>query len=214
MSHLLDHGDRFREDGDSLESWLAGGGIIAVWVPRINCSSRHYYGRLARRVGFCSCTVDSASQASRSRVRHGTFASASKRSGRHMFESYLRSHTNPFSFNLPPTGHDSCRATSGRWLKLGITHPYSNLPICGRWGTPPVSPQCFRKDQALRNCLVFCCSLAGSQPRTLLAIVALTGEDGPFLCPQDASTSQRHTQLLTVGFSLHQSPSAGGPAEP
>ena len=28
------------------------------------------------------------------------------------------------------------------------------------------------------------------------------------------STSQRHTQLLTVGFSLHQSPSAGGPAEP
>src|ERR1035437_8120578 len=55
---------------------------------------------------------------------------------------------------------------------------------------------------------------AGSQPRTLLAIVALTGEDGPFLCPQDASTSQRHTQLLTVGFGLHQSPSAGGPAEP
>ena len=55
---------------------------------------------------------------------------------------------------------------------------------------------------------------AGSQPRTLLAIVALTGEDGPFLCPQDASPSQRHTQLLTVGFSLHQSPSAGGPAEP
>src|ERR1039457_4009540 len=42
-------------------------------------------------------------------------------------------------------------------------------------GVPPqfptqFPPQCFRKDQALRNCLVFCCSLAGSQPRTLLAI--------------------------------------------
>src|ERR1035437_1406970 len=145
MSHLLDHGDRFREDGDSLESWLAGVGIIAVWVPRINCSSRHYYGRLARRVGFCSCTVDSASQASRSRVRHGTFASASKRSGRHMFESYLRSHTNPFSFNVHPTGHDSCRATSGRWLKLGITPSLLKFTHLWTLGYPQFPPSAFAK---------------------------------------------------------------------
>jgi hypothetical protein len=54
------------------------------WVRQTSFSFLHYCGRLARRVGFCSCTVDSASRHSRSRMSHGTFASASKRSGRPM----------------------------------------------------------------------------------------------------------------------------------
>jgi hypothetical protein len=65
-----------REDGDSGESCLAGVGIMVAWVSRTNCSFLHYCGRLARRVGFCSCTVDSASQASRSHMSQGTLASA------------------------------------------------------------------------------------------------------------------------------------------
>ena len=50
------------------------------------------------------------------------------------------SQTISFIFSVSPTEHASCRATSGRWLKLGITHPYPNLPIRGRRG-PPRIPQ-------------------------------------------------------------------------
>ncbi len=55
-----------------------GVGIIAAWFAP-NCSLLHYCGRLARRVGFCTCTVDSARPASRSHMNRGTFASASIR---------------------------------------------------------------------------------------------------------------------------------------
>src|ERR1035437_3665078 len=58
-----------------------GVGIIAAWVSRTNCSVLHYCVRLARRVGLCSCMVDSANQASRSHMSQCTLASASMRSG-------------------------------------------------------------------------------------------------------------------------------------
>jgi hypothetical protein len=74
-----------RKYQDEPSSW-PGVGIIGAWfapVSRTNCSFLHYCGRLARIVGFCSCTVDSASQASRSHMSQCTLASASMRSGRH-----------------------------------------------------------------------------------------------------------------------------------
>src|ERR1035437_3346270 len=82
--HLLARGTRSGEGWVTGNPFWEGVGIVAVWVPRINCSSLHYCGRLARRVGLCSCTVDSARPASRSHMSQGTFASASKRSGRPM----------------------------------------------------------------------------------------------------------------------------------
>jgi hypothetical protein len=52
------------------------------------------------------------------------------------------SQPNSFTFNVSRTRHATCRATSVRWLKSGITHPYPNLPIRG-WRSPPSFPQCF-----------------------------------------------------------------------
>src|ERR1035437_3320001 len=55
---------------------------MVAWVSRTNCSFLHYCGRIARRMGFCTCTVDSAKPASRSHMSQGTFASAAMRSER------------------------------------------------------------------------------------------------------------------------------------
>jgi hypothetical protein len=50
------------------------------------------------------------------------------------------SQTISFSFNVSLTEDASCRATSTRWLKFEITHPYPNLPIHGRRGPPSFPP--------------------------------------------------------------------------
>jgi hypothetical protein len=45
-----------------------------------------------------------------------------------------------FLFNVSPTEHASCGATSVPGLELGITHPYPNLPVRGRLGPPRIPP--------------------------------------------------------------------------
>jgi hypothetical protein len=56
------------------------------------------------------------------------------------FESCLRNHRKSCIFSVCPTGHASCRATPKLRLKLGITHPYPNLPIGRRRGPPRIPP--------------------------------------------------------------------------
>jgi hypothetical protein len=52
-----------------------------------------------------------------------------------------------FSFNVPPTKHASCRAAPKPRLFQIFTHPYPNLPKCGRRSSPRVPP-------VLRKCSV------------------------------------------------------------
>src|ERR1039457_6791003 len=59
--------------------------------------------------------------------------------------SVLGSQFKSFLFNVSPTEHAGCLATSGRRLKFGITHPYPNLPHSWTLGypqPPPVLREC------------------------------------------------------------------------
>ena len=75
--------------------------------------------------------------------------------------SRLGSQFKSFCFNVSHSKHASCRAAPEPGLKLGITHPYPNLPIRGRRSPPRFPP--VRRQCAARNWPRCCARATGTQ---------------------------------------------------